>query len=334
VPDTRFADLLDPGDRIFYDTHVRPLLHMQGEVREIAVDVLRDDGSAMPALINVVLRSDASGSPAAIRITIFDASDRRRYEDELRRGRDRERHIARRLQESFLRQAAEDPSLPTGVAYLPSSGDMQIGGDWYDVFPVDGDRTALVVGDVVGRGLEAAATMGQLRSAVRALATTGAGPGALLGSLDTYAHRHDVGRMATVAYLEIDVRHGVLRMACAGHMPPALVAPGVAAQYLLEGRSAPLDAYLAPMPRPEAEVRLPDEALLVLFTDGLVERVGRPLDEGLNTLLDQIQRLAGAAPGDVAARVAETMLVDRDVKDDVCVLAARWGGDARGTAAQ
>lgn len=149
----------------------------------------------------------------------------------------------------------DDARLPTGIAYSPSARGLRVGGDWYDAFAIAEDRIALVVGDVVGRGLEAAASMGQLRSAIRALASTGLAPGALLGALDAYAHRHDVGRCATVAYAEIDVARGAMLLGCAGHMPPAVVEPGERARYVLDGRSAPLDVYRTPTARPQAEIR-------------------------------------------------------------------------------
>jgi sigma-B regulation protein RsbU (phosphoserine phosphatase) len=323
----RFPDLLAPGGRIYYETHLLPLLHLQGRVGEIAVEVLRADGSRLPALVNAVLRRDAEDRPGAIRITVFDATDRRRYEEELRRGRDREHRIAQRLQESLLEGARlDDPRLPTGVEYVPSAPELQVGGDWYDVFGLDADRIALVVGDVVGRGLEAAATMGQLRSAIRALASTGMGPGAVLGALDAFAARHEVGRTATVAYVEVDVARGSLVMASAGHMPPALAAPGAPPRYLEGGRSAPLDAAIEPVPRPEQETALPDGALLVLYTDGLVERRGRPLSEALDELLERVGDHAAAAPQDAAAGIATAMLAAGPRTDDVCVLAARRPG--------
>ena len=148
---TRFMDLLSPGGRIFYETHLLPLLLMQGWIREIAVELRGAGGRTLPALVNAVLRRDGAGEPRAIRVTIFDATDRRRYEEELLRARNREHEIARRLQESLLEGAlTDDARLPTGIAYVPSARGLQVGGDWYDAFEVAEDRIALVVGDVAG----------------------------------------------------------------------------------------------------------------------------------------------------------------------------------------
>jgi sigma-B regulation protein RsbU (phosphoserine phosphatase) len=323
----RFMDLLSPGGRIFYETHLLPLLLMQGWVREIAVEVKGAGGRTLPALVNAVLRRDAAGEPRAIRVTVFDATDRRRYEEELLRSRNREHEIARRLQESLLEGVlTDDARLPTGIAYVPSAHGLQVGGDWYDAFAIAEDRIALVVGDVVGRGLEAAATMGQLRSAIRALASTGLGPGALLGALDAYAHRHDVGRVATVAYAEIDVARGAMVLGCAGHMPPAVLEPGEPARYVLEGRSAPLDVYRTPTKRPEAEVRFAAGALLAFFTDGLIERATEPLDDSLDALLAELDRRRDRAPQALADEVTAAMLDGVQTKDDVCLVVVQWAG--------
>ena len=209
----RFQDLLSPGGRIYHETHYAPLLHMQGSVREIAVEVVRADGSRLPALVNSVLRHDREGQPGAIRTTVFDATERRRYERELVEARRREQEVALELQRSLLAGTLlEGEGFELGVAYVPADRGLEIGGDWYDAFWLEpGERVGLVVGDVVGRGLTAAATMGQLRSAVRALASTGFEPGALLEALSEFSRRHAVGQMATVAYAEVDVRQGCMR---------------------------------------------------------------------------------------------------------------------------
>jgi PAS domain S-box-containing protein len=320
----RFQDLLGAGGRIYYETHYAPLLQMQGWVREIAVELVRADGTTLPALVNAVLRRDASGAPRAIRTTIFDATDRRRYGQELLRSRDREHDIAGRLQRSLLDGALPaDLRLALGVSYLPSDEGTQVGGDWYDAFWTEAETIAVVVGDVVGRGIEAAAAMGQLRSAIRALASTGLGPGALLGALDGYARRHGVGQMATVAYAEVDLGAGALTVACAGHMPPVVAAPDHPPRFVLDGRSAPLDAYVEPTTRPQAEVALAPGALLVLFTDGLIERVDRPLSDGLDAVVAALETRPGMPAQQVAGELTRAMAADRRASDDVCVLALR-----------
>ena len=321
---TRFQDLLSPGGRIYHETHYAPLLQMQGWVSEIAVELVRADGSRLPALVNSVLRRDAAGQPQVIRTSVFDATDRRRYEEELRLARRREHDVAHQLQASMLSGTLPTfPGLELEVAYRPAVSTLEVGGDWYDAFWLErGETLGLVVGDVVGRGIEAAATMGQLRSAVRALASTGLSPAGLLHALDGYSRRHDVGRVATLVYAQLGVRSRLLRYAAAGHMPPAVTTPGEAPLLAWEGRTAPLDAYYGkPIRREEAELALPAGGRVVLFTDGIIETRSLDLDDGLDRLLAEL-----AADPQVTAQALAHRLRDPDDADDVCVLTAGFAG--------
>ena len=327
VGSRRFQDLLAPAGRIYHETHYGPLLMMQGAVREIAVEVVQADGSRLPVLVNSVLRRDADGEPRAIRTTLFVARDRRRYEQELLAARRREQDVAQRLQRSLLAGTLPAaPGLTVDVLYRPAERGLEVGGDWFDAFWLrDGEAVALVVGDVVGRGLEAAATMGQLRSAVRALAATGLGPAALLEALDGYAQRHGIGQMTTIVCAELDVASRRVRYACAGHLPPLLVPPDGAPVLLWEGRSPPLDAHGAlDGHRPESDVVLDAGTTVLLYTDGLIERRDEPLSV-------QLERLAAAAGERRAAPIAELTAAlarvfhDPADPDDVCLLAARVG---------
>jgi sigma-B regulation protein RsbU (phosphoserine phosphatase) len=321
----RFQELLTVGGRIYHETHYAPLLQMQGSVREIAVDLVRADGTTLPALINSVLHRDADGTPQVIRTTVFDATDRRSYERELLRARDREHEIAQQLQRGLLAGLLpKDPALEVAVEYQPAVPGLEVGGDWYDVFPVGERIVAVVVGDVVGRGIEAATTMGQLRSAVRALAATGLHPGPLLEALDGYVRRHGVGQMTTLTYTCLDLDTGLLSIASAGHLPPVLAAPGRDAAFDWGGRSTPMDATFISGPRPQAELQLAPGTTMVLFTDGLIERVGRSLDEGLQGLLAEVDARPGAPLDALARELTQTMLAGRATSDDVCLVALRW----------
>ena len=324
---TRFQDLLTPGGRIYHETHYRPLLTMQGAVREIALDLLHADGRRLPALVNATLSRRADGAPRTIRTLIFPAQDRRSYEEELVRAGNREREVALELQRSLLAgELPADPGVELAVQYRAADAGLDVGGDWYDAFWIEpGAVLALCVGDVVGRGLHAAAAMGQLRSAVRALAAAGAGPGALLDALEAYAERHGVGRMTTVAYAELDVAGQRLRYACAGHPPPALLVPGRDPFLAWEARSVPLGASPEPLPDPrtEAELAVPAGSTILLFTDGVFERAGLAPDETLARLLAEAGARRDAPPAELAAGVVEAMLADQDRADDVCLLAAR-----------
>jgi phosphoserine phosphatase RsbU/P len=314
----RLQDLLTIGGRIHHETHVAPLLAMAGRVAEIAVDFRRPDGTTVPALITAERHGDA------IRTIVFEATDRRNYERELVRAREREHAIAAELQRALLAGALpEDPALEIGVAYRPAEAGLEVGGDWYDAFWLQDGRVGVAVGDVVGRGIGAATTMGQLRSALRALATSGGGPGVVLEALDAYARRHAIGQMTTVAYAELDLRDGTVAFACAGHPPPAVAAGDGVVTFAWEGRSAPLDATPLPQPRPQATLTLDHGGLLVLYTDGLIERVDRPLQHGLDALLVDVARHRAEPVDALAQTVTTAALAGRRTTDDTSLLALR-----------
>lgn len=240
---------------------------------------------------------------------------------------EQQRSVATTLQRNLLpSELPEDPRLEIATAYRPAEADLEVGGDWYDAFRLDADRIAVVVGDVVGRGLDAAAAMGQLRSAIRALAAVDSGPALLLHRLDSFVDGFRAAQTATVAYAEIDLRDGSVRYACAGHPPPVALDGSGTAQLLWDGRSAPLGAQFAAGPRPEGAFALGSRGRLVLYTDGLVERRDRPLDECIDRLALEIPRLPGASVGDLTDEIVDVMLRDETSRDDVCVLAVEFRG--------
>ncbi len=321
----RLQDLLTPGGRIYHETHVAPLLLMQGEVGEIALELVREDGARVPVLINSVLRTDAKGRPSVVLTTVFDASERRRYENELLRARAQERDAALSLQRGLLvGELPRAANLEVAAAYKPSGAGLEIGGDWFDSFWLeDGATIALVVGDVVGRGVEAAATMAQLRSAVRALATSPHRPAGLLEALDRYARRHQVGYATTLVYAHLTLASGVLRFACAGHPPPLIHPTGEEASFLWEARSVPLAVdWTLDGDRREDACELAPGTTIILYTDGLIERRGEPLDDGLERLRLAVSRRESVATAEAATAIAHTV-AEAGQRDDICVLMAR-----------
>lgn len=323
----RFSELLSGGGRIYHETHYAPLLRMQGQVREIALEIVCADGSRLPVLVNSTLVKGPDGEPKLIRTTVFDASDRRRYEEELLRAQRQEREIAQQLQRSML--AGELPvsaEVEVAAGYQPADNTLDVGGDWFDAFWLSRHRLGLVVGDVVGRGIEAAVTMGQLRSATRALASTGQPPARLLEALDAYGTRHRVGFMTTVVYAEVDVEVRELRFACAGHLPPVLAPGSEPAHLAWKGRSAPLGlGGKEGAERPEASCQLEPGSLVVLYTDGLVERRREPLDAGLERLVAKVEANRAEPPNRLAANVLHAFET-AEREDDACALALALRG--------
>ncbi|MFJ6753365.1 SpoIIE family protein phosphatase [Streptomyces sp. NPDC091266] len=194
-----------------------------------------------------------------------------------------QRHTALTLQRSLLPESPEPrPGLELAYRYQPASIAGEIGGDWFDVIPLTDDKTALVVGDVMGSGINAAATMGQLRTATRAFAELDLDPAQVLHHLDRLADR--MGQLITTCiYAVYDPRDGVCRISNAGHLPPALHRPDQDPELLDLPAGSPLGVGAGPFQTTTLVLRPGDE--LLLYTDGLVETREQSIDERLNALL-------------------------------------------------
>ena len=232
-----------------------------------------------------------------------------------------EHEVAVTLQRAMLPLHIDAPDLDVAAAYQPASERLEVGGDWYDVLPLDDGRLALIVGDVVGRGLPAATAMGRLRHATRALRFV-RGPAELLSLLDPVAAEDASTRFATVVCVVVDLDHGRATFATAGHPPPLLRAPDGPVVLLEEANSVPLGLRLG-VARPEATVDLPVGATLLLYTDGLVERRGESIDDGLARLCDVLAVQGRVASRQVVDRAVARLLQGRDHHDDVAILCAQ-----------
>lgn len=232
---------------------------------------------------------------------------------------ERERDVSHRLQLGLL-----DVSFPAveGVhidgAYRPGTATLDIGGDWHDAFVLPSGALALVVGDVVGHGLEAAIAMAQLRGAVRAFAAVSS-PSELLDRLDAFVDSLPAADMTTLVYVELDPTTGRFRYACAGHPPPLIVSATGVSRLLWGARSTPLGSLFRSR-RVESIDVLGEAERLVLYTDGLVERRGEALDVGFDRLLAATAH--DVASVDFVDRLAVTMLDGVLQRDDVCLLTA------------
>jgi anti-anti-sigma factor len=235
------------------------------------------------------------------------------------------REMADTLQRSLL--PGELPTvdrLAVTARYLPAVEGTSAGGDWYDVLPLAGGAVAVAVGDVVGNGAPAAAVMGQLRSALAGLLLAGLRPAEALEVLDRFAGHVAGARMSTVACLRLEPDAGRLTYSSAGHPPQLLVGSDDGGRDgLLDGGLGPALGLPTAGPRPEAVGTLSPGATLVLYTDGLVERRGETLDDGLERLAAAVTaRRSDPLPALVDAVLGE--LVDgHGGEDDVAVVAVR-----------
>jgi PAS domain S-box-containing protein len=231
------------------------------------------------------------------------------------------RAVALTLQHAILAPT----ELPHGFAarYTPAVPPLEVGGDWYDVVPLPGQLTGVVVGDCVGRGLPAAAVMGQLRSASQAVLLRAPGPAEALADLDTFASRIPGAECTTVFCAIIDPAAGTVTYSCAGHPPPILVTAAGEYRLLDEARSLPLGMLPADWQRSQATAVLPPGATLMLYTDGLVERRKQPLDEGIDAAAVTMAERAEDHPDLVADHVMSAMTPAAGYDDDVAVLIYR-----------
>ncbi|MGW2787472.1 PP2C family protein-serine/threonine phosphatase [Streptomyces populi] len=319
----RFTDLLTVGGKLYHETHFAPLLRMQGEISGIALEIKQTDGR-MPVLVSSVVKHGSTGEPLLIRTTLFDARDRRSYEEELLRGRKTAEEAHRQaeadrarledalavLQQSLLPDTlAPIPGMETAAHYHTAHPD-RLGGDFYDVFPIDGKRFGFFLGDVCGKGPEAAAVTSLTRYTLRAAALHDPDPVSALGTLNKALHERYAGgsgdpRYCTAVFGTVepdpDTGQVAVHLASGGH-PPAVVvrADGTAAFLPTPGG---LLVGILPAARFVAAttVLAPGDTLL-LYTDGITEaRTGEDRTSlfGDDALLAFATEHAGESPSAV-----------------------------------
>ncbi|WP_199885325.1 PP2C family protein-serine/threonine phosphatase [Streptomyces sp. CB00455] len=291
----RFTDLLTVGGKLYHETHFAPLLRMQGKIGEIALELKASDGRRLPVLVSSTLKTSGDGEPMLIRTTVFDARQRRAYEGELLR----ERRVAEearrqaeadreRLREALavLQQSLLPPALPTvpgmeAASYYHTASVDRLGGDFYDLFPLDDTRWAFFLGDVCGKGPQAAAVTSLTRHTLRAAALHDPNPVAALTTLNTVLHERFTSgdpRYCTTIFgvMEPGTDAGTVtvRVASGGHPPALIVRADGAADYL----PTPGGLLVGVLPDPHftaAETTLGPGDTLLLYTDGLTEaRIG------------------------------------------------------------
>ncbi|GGX35477.1 hypothetical protein GCM10010297_66020 [Streptomyces malachitofuscus] len=260
----------------------------------------------------------AEGDGRGVLIFATDVTDHAEAAERLRASERRQRETAVTLQRSLLPQELEEPDdLRIAATYHPGGTEAAVGGDWYDVITLGGGRTALVIGDVMGRGVRAAAVMGQLRTAVRAYARLDLPPHEVLQLLDGLAMEIDANQIATCTYAIHDPNEGRLVYASAGHLPILVRDENGTVRRADEPTGPPLGT--GGWMHASGSVPLGPGSTAVLYTDGLVERRNEDLDEGIAALE---RALAGAtgSPQVVCDRLVRSAGVTPDHDDDVAVL--------------
>ncbi|BCM68283.1 MULTISPECIES: ATP-binding SpoIIE family protein phosphatase [Streptomyces] len=266
---------------------------------------------------------------AGVLVFATDVTDHAEAAERLRASERRQRETAVTLQRSLLPQELEQPDdLRIAATYQPGGTEAAVGGDWYDVITLGGGRTALVIGDVMGRGVRAAAVMGQLRTAVRAYARLDLPPHEVLQLLDGLAAEIDANQIATCVYAVHDPNEGRLVYASAGHLPILVRDENGTVSRADEPTGPPLGT--GGWMHASGSIALGPGSTAVLYTDGLVERRDADLDEGIAALEGALAGATGT-PQVVCDRLVRSAGVTADHDDDVAVLVlqhpARTGPD-------
>lgn len=323
-----FSSLLTAGGRIYHDTHYAPMLQLQGTVREIALDVVTADGSRLPVLANAALERDETGEAAVVRIVLLDATERREYERELLRARQRAEEsearahtLAMTLQQTFIPpNPPHIPGLEISSSYRPAGAGEEVGGDFYDVFEITEDDWVVALGDVCGKGAEAAVVTALVRHTLRAVTVRTRSPAQVLQALDEVLHHHHSDRFCTIALVRLHRREGrwSFTMSLGGHPPPLLMRPDQETDVV--GTPGSLVGVLPEPSFAETEGELTPGTTMVLFTDGVTE--GRRDDEQYGD--DRLLQLAELHRG--KPDLAETLLADvlafqaGSARDDIAVV--------------
>nr|WP_225954666.1 SpoIIE family protein phosphatase [Kibdelosporangium phytohabitans] len=336
----RVSDLLSVGGRLYYETHFAPLLQMHGEVNGIALELVTSSGARLPVLLTARVKTGRDGQPLLLRMTFFDAQERRAYERELldaRREaegeRDRARQLATTLQRTLLPpKLAVPPGTEVAACYHHASAD-DVGGDFYDLFPLADDRWGLFLGDVCGKGAGAAAVTSLTRYTLRAAAVYDNDPAAVLRNLNSVLRHELTGddpRFSTVLFGLLTPSEGGyhVRLASGGHPPALLVNADGTVEYL----HTPGGQLLGILPDARfvtTTARLGPGDTLLLYSDGLTEaRTGeantRYEEQALHAFATDLAPTD--APGLIAAISGLLNTFNAGLEDDAAALAVSVTG--------
>jgi len=330
----RFTDLLTVGGRIYHETHIAPTLRMHGEIGGLALELRTAGGNRLPVLVTSAVKTGPDGTAQLIRTTIFDARDRRAYEQELLRARqdaDRERDRAKKLAATLQRSLLPPvlpavPGMDVASYYHPASTD-EVGGDFYDLFPLTDDTWGFFLGDVSGKGAEAAAVTSLTRYTLRAAAASDPDPVAVLRILNNVLNHEYRGadpRFCTVVYglLVPDGTGCAITLASGGHPPAVLLPAGGDPEFC----ATPGGQLVGALPHARfvtVHVRLNAGDTLLLYSDGLTEaRTHGRVRYSEDQLLDFLRTTAPRSATETVDAVTGLLTRFGDgVDDDTALLA-------------
>ncbi|MFE0459184.1 PP2C family protein-serine/threonine phosphatase [Kitasatospora sp. NPDC058965] len=271
----------------------------------------------------------ARGGPRGSRARVLEAElytrarELQEVNERLREAHAREREVALALQEAMLPAPGPVGHHRAAVRYRPAVGTLNVCGDWYDLVDLPGDRIAVAVGDVVGHGLRAAGVMGLLRSALSAASRVTPGPAQALEVLGLYARSVDGAENTTAVAIFVDWDTHTMGYSSAGHPPPALLHTDGTVVFLDRATDPPLGARPDHVPRPQATTAFGEGDVLVLYTDGLIERRGEDIDVGLARLAASLAGHRGTDPEPLADALLLDLLPAAGATDDTALVIVR-----------
>lgn len=325
-----FASLLSVGGRIFHETHYAPMLAMHGEAREIAFDLVTADGQRVPVLVSSSVERHADPASTRIRTVVFEASDRRTFEQELLLARSaaqeseaRAIELAKTLQESFI--PPEPPrvaGLEVAAVYGPAGNGEEVGGDFYDIFQIGEDEWTIALGDVSGKGAKAAAVTSFVRRSIRASAIRTGDPVVILRELNTALLANETERFCTVVLVHLRrEREGwSVTVGAGGHPLPLLRDPDGDVREI--GRPGSLIGVLDEASAHGVRATLARDQTVVLYTDGVTE-ARRGAEIYGESRLRRVVSSATSSPRAITEAVLTDVLRFQhdDARDDIAVIA-------------
>jgi sigma-B regulation protein RsbU (phosphoserine phosphatase) len=328
----RFADLLTVGGKMYLETHFAPLLLLQGSVHSVALEIRTADRRRLPVLVDAVVKKAPDDAPSLVRIMVVDAADRRAYEDELLRARRQADLETARLQQlaTTLQRTLLPPVLPAVpgldiAAYYHSASVEEIGGDFYDLFPLAHDRWGFFRGDVCGKGPAAAVLTSLIRYTLRAAAVYDGDPVSVLTTLNT-SLRQERGATSTgwctlVYGVLVPAGSGfALTLASGGHPPALSIRRTGGVEPVDTAGGQPVGLLDRPRFRAATTMLRPGDGLL-LHTDGLTEARrpdGSMIDEGVPEMVAELPR--GPARGVVDGLAAILTSLGSGLRDDAAIM--------------